>query len=128
MPPWYPFDELQQLFPSPRADPFRDKNKNTRKKAQPGRRPSGQPGHPGHHLGHTEPTRIEKLPVDRSKIPADRIPQEPIKRQLYNIKFTREVVEYQAEVLTDQFGNRYVAEFPPTFWPMRSMTLVLRHM
>lgn len=97
----------------PSADPGREPKRP--KNSQSGRRPGAQPGHNGNNLGHETPTRTVELKVDRSKIPPDRTltPEEPIRRQVYNIKITREIIEYQAEVLVDQYGNRYVADFPP---------------
>lgn len=100
----------------PSADPHRDKQpkKPARKMPHPKRRPGAQMGHEGYHLEQTTPTRIVKLEVDRSKIPDDRqlTSVDPVKRQVFDITFSVDVVEYQAEVLIDQFGNRYVAEFP----------------
>jgi transposase len=34
-------------------------------------------------------------------------------RQVFDIKITRDITEFRAEILEDQDGNRYVAEFPP---------------
>lgn len=97
----------------PSADPHRDKK--PKDPSPSGRRPGAQPGHPGRHLGQTTPTETVTLQVDRSKIPPDRIltPEPPILRQVYDIRISRVVVEYQAEVLVDQYGNRYTADFPP---------------
>ena len=105
----------------PSQDTLRPKESNEAKEtkkapvAEEKRRRGGQPGHEGHHREHLPADRVEKLSVDRSKIPADReLKQlEPEVRQVVNIKVVREVVEYQAEVLEDQYGNRYTAEFPP---------------
>lgn len=99
----------------PSADPHRTKQeKKPRRKPSPRRRPGGQPGHSGSFLGHATPTDIIELKVDRSKIPSDRVltSANPIRRQVYGIEITRKIVEYQAEVLVDQYGNRYTAEFP----------------
>jgi transposase len=83
------------------------RKKSTKKKG-------GQNGHAGFTLEAVEsPDQVEIIEIDRSKLPAARYKLAGYeKRQVIDIKFFRVVTEYQAEILEDQFGNRFVASFP----------------
>lgn len=79
------------------------------------RKPGGQAGHQGSTLEPaTDPNEIISIPIDRRTLPRDeRYHDGGIDiRQVFSIRIQRFVTEYQAEVLIDGQGNRYVATFP----------------
>lgn len=94
----------------PASDPNRPKNnrKNT------GNKPGGQTGHPGTTLKQIDnPDEIEVLEIDRRKLPRGRYKEVGFeKRQLFDIYVARNVIEYQAQILEDENGARFVASFP----------------
>ena len=94
--------------------PSKDTHKKKRKTKGKKRKPGGQKGHKGNHLKPVEePTYIEELIVDRSTIPAgEYITVGVEKRQVFDISISVVVTEYQAEILEDQDGVQFVAEFP----------------
>lgn len=96
----------------PSSDPNR--KKNIKGENTGNNKPGGQKGHPGTTLKPVEtPDDIEKISVDRSKLPAgDYREVDYESRQVFDLKITRWVTEYQAQILEDSFGNRYTAEFP----------------
>ena len=98
----------------PSQDPHRSRaskgNKGTKRK------PGGQPGHKGSTIEQvTNPEEVVNIRIDRRALPKGkrytRVEDET--RQVIDIKITRHVTEYRAEVLEDEGGQRYVAEFPP---------------
>ena len=97
----------------PSQDPHRAKEIG---KGKPGKRkPGGQPGHEGSTIERVaDPDRVEPLSIDRRTLPKGkrykRCKDEV--RQVIEITVSREVIEYRAEVLEDEDGRRYVAEFP----------------
>ena len=89
-------------------------------KLKPTRKPSakksgGQKGHQGRTLTRVEePDDIEYLPVDKTTLPKGRYKDVGVeKRQVVDIDIRRTVIEYQAQVLVNEKGKRYVAPFPP---------------
>jgi transposase len=95
----------------PSQDPFRPKKQREKTDKKPG----AQKGHIGTTLEQVEePDEIVKLKINRDKLPKDRTYKEAgyQKRQEFNVQITTHVTEYHAEVLIDDLGNRYVAEFP----------------
>ena len=97
----------------PAADPNR--KKSTRQPSD--RKPGGQPGHVGVTLELVDaPDAVCPLSIDRRTLPKGRsftaLP--PERRQVFDIEVHRVVTEYQAEVLIDEFGHRYTANFPDT--------------
>lgn len=99
----------------PSQDPNRSRGKVARAERQQKRKPGGQPGHKGETIAPiSNPDRIESISVDRRTIPRGhkytRVEDEI--RQVINIVIQREVIEYRAEVLVDEKGRRYRAEFP----------------
>ena len=62
-----------------------------------------------------DPDEIETLSVDKHNLPNDRdyMPDGYVARQVVNIKISRSIKEFRAEVLKDDEGNQYLASFPP---------------
>ena len=92
-----------------------NKNKKTNDESDENqRKPGGQNGHKGTTLKQTQnPDEVEELKIDRSTIPAGKytvIGYE--KRQVIDISIKKIITEYQAQVLIDENGIRYVADFP----------------
>lgn len=94
----------------PSSDPNREKMR--RKKT--GKKPGGQKGHKGHRLEKVDnPDVIEKLKLDRRSLPKGEYREIGYEsRQVFDIRISCEVTEFRAEILEDQDGNRFVAEFP----------------
>ena len=101
---------------SPSSDKNRDKGKDKEKQKSKGkkRNQGGQPGHEGTTLKQTDnPDKVVELEIDRRTLPAgDYRPVGYDSAQVYDIEVSTVVTEYRAEILEDQDGNRYVAEFP----------------
>jgi len=97
----------------PSTDNKKPSIKPTRKKTN--KEPGGQPGRKGVTLEKiNEPDEVESLFIDRRTLPkGDYENSESETRQVFDIKISRWVTEYQAEVLIDKItGHRYVATFP----------------
>ena len=95
----------------PSSDPNR--LKPTRKKS--GKNPGGQKGHVGTTLKQIEePDEVKVIKIDQRTLPKGQTFKEVgyDKRQVFDIDISRFVTEYQAQILEDENGNRYVAEFP----------------
>lgn len=99
----------------PSSDPNRPRGgpkKTPGKKLKPG----GQPGHKGSQLTPVDnPEIIEAIEIDRRTLPKghDYTHVGYDKRQVIDIIVSRKVTEYQAEVVKDERGKKYVAQFPP---------------
>ena len=96
---------------SPSSDPNRKrggKNKKSDKK------PGGQNGHSGSRLEKIKnPDQVEILSIDRRTLPKGNYREIGYKsRQVFDIKISRIVTEYRAQILEDEFGKQYIAEFP----------------
>ncbi|NQU34086.1 MAG: IS66 family transposase [Bacteroidetes bacterium] len=93
----------------PSQDPNREK-----KKKRKGKKAGGQKGHEGHMIEKiSDPEIIKDIPIDRSKYPeADYIDDGYESRQIIDIKISRVVTEYRAQVVKDEIGRRFTAEFP----------------
>jgi transposase len=74
----------------------------------------GQKGHKGTTLVKVDdPDVIEKLHIDQRTLPKGDYKNAGYEtRQVFDIQISRTVTEYRAEILEDQNGNRFVAEFP----------------
>ena len=96
--------------------PSSDLNHTRRTRATKGKRrkPGGQKGHSGSRLQQVEnPTAIEELTIDRRTLPQGKWKLAGIdRRQVFEIAVSFNVTEYQAEVLENERGETYVAEFP----------------
>lgn len=96
----------------PSSDPNRAKS-NRQKKTKK-RKPGGQPGRKGAQLNPVEyPDKIEILKIDKRRLPkGDYIDDGYEARQVIDFTVSVHVTEYQAQILIDAKGNRYVANFP----------------
>ena len=94
----------------PAADPNRTKTP----RASNGRKPGGQPGHVGTTLQPVpDPDEINIIPLDRSTIPPGQYREAGYEsRQVIDLDIGKFVTEWQAQVLEDSQGRRYVAPFP----------------
>lgn len=94
----------------PSSDPNR--KKTPRKKT--GRKPGGQKGHIGNKLDKVDsPDVVEVIEVDRRRLPKGKYEEVGYEtRQVFDIKISRVVTEYKAQVLENEKGERFVAEFP----------------
>lgn len=83
-------------------------NKNSDKK------PGGQKGRVGVKLKKVDcPDRIKNLSIDRRTLPKGQYKEVGFEsRQVFDIEINRVITEYRAQILEDQNGKRYVAEFP----------------
>ena len=100
----------------PSQDPYRKRGRKVvgAEKIEK-RKPGGQPGHKGETIERVaNPDYVEDLPIDRRTLPKwheyHRIEDEV--RQIIDISITQKVTEYRAEVVKDERGRQYRAEFP----------------
>src|ERR1035438_9068501 len=94
----------------PSADPNRakePKNKSDRK-------PGGQIGRRGTTLLQVDdPDEVEVLKIDRTTLPKGQYQDVGYEaRQVIDLDISKVVTEYQAQILEDQNGKRFVASFP----------------
>lgn len=95
--------------------PSEDKNRERgSKKQKSNKQPGGQEGHVGTKLKKVDnPDEIKELKIDRRTLPkGDYKVAGYESRQIFDIKISRIVTEYRAEILEDEEGKRYVAKFP----------------
>ena len=94
--------------------PSSDPNRKKRPRSTSDKKPGGQKGHAGTTLTKVDdPDKIKRIRVDRRKLPkADYRHIGYEKRQVFDIDISRFVTEYQAEIVEDENGNRFVAPFP----------------
>jgi transposase len=94
--------------------PSGDPNRKKRTRAKSDKKAGGQKGHVGTTLKKIDnPDKIKKIKVDQRKLPrADYHHVGFEKRQVFDIDISRIVTEYQAEIVEDEKGNRFVAPFP----------------
>jgi transposase len=95
----------------PSDDPNRDKKS---KKNSLGKNPGGQKGHIGKNLQPVEnPDEIAVIPIDKQTLPKGKYRDAGYDaRQVIDIRISRFVIEYRAQILEDQNGNQFVAPFP----------------
>ena len=94
----------------PSSDPNRKKSSRVKSDKSSG----AQSGHTGKTLQKIDdPDDIEILTIDRRTLPKGKYHQLGFEtRQVFDIDISRLVTEYQAEVLENAQGQRFVAEFP----------------
>jgi len=94
--------------------PSSDPNRKKQPKSKSDKKPGGQKGHVGTTLKKVDdPDKVELIKIDRGKLPPGRYRQVGFEsRQVFNIDISRVVTEYRAQILEDDKGNRFVANFP----------------
>lgn len=94
--------------------PASDPNRKKTLKEPGARKPGGQQGHIGSTLKPVaEPDLVKEIAIDRSTLPKGEYkPAGYESRQVIDLDISIFVTEWQAEVLEDQNGKRYVAPFP----------------
>ena len=94
--------------------PSSDPNRKKTSKNNSANKTGGQKGHKGSTLELDEdPEFTHKLPVDKTLLPQGTYKEVGYEtRQVVDIEFKRVVTEYQAQILENEFGKRFVASFP----------------
>ena len=94
--------------------PSSDPNRRKERKAKGDRKSGGQKGRVGLTLEKVDkPDKVEVIKIDRRKLPQGEYKAGGYEsRQVFDIDISRVVTEYQAEVLEDNKGKRFVAPFP----------------
>ena len=96
--------------------PSQDPNRNRRATLVKGkkRKQGGQKGHKGSFLKQVEvPTTSEDLFIDRSALPRGKYKHVGFEtRQVFDIELTVSVKEYRGEIVENENGQQFVAEFP----------------
>lgn len=95
--------------------PSQDSNRVKKPKDKSKKKSGGQPGHTGITLKKVDhPDKIISLGLNRKNLPrgVKYTNSEPETRQVIDFEVKLSVTEYQAEVLIDENGKRYVADFP----------------
>jgi transposase len=96
----------------PSQDPNRSKKSRTAKAHK--RKPGGQNGHKGHCLKQIEnPTTVEDIVVDRRSLPKGNYESVGFEaRQVFDLEISMTVTEYRAEILRNERGVEFMADFP----------------
>lgn len=94
--------------------PSSDPNRKRIKKAKGERKPGGQNGRIGTTLKKIDnPDEIVPLMIDKRTIPQGKYKEAGYEsRQVIDIKISRHVTEYRAQILEGKEGVRFVARFP----------------
>jgi len=95
--------------------PADDKNGDKNNKKPKGNKPpGGQVGHKGSTLGLVDnPDKVIPISIDTDSLPAGHYVDSGVeRRQMFDIKISRVVTEYQAQILTNELGKKFVAPFP----------------
>lgn len=95
--------------------PSSDPNRLKSTRAKTDKNTGGQKGHKGSTLKQTDkPDEVEKIKLDKRTLPRGKTYKDVgfEVRQVFDIYVSRLVTEYQAQVLEDESGKRYIAPFP----------------
>lgn len=95
--------------------PSSDPNAKKGNRQPSNRPPGGQPGHKGTTLTPVkDPDIIKDLPIDKRTLPRGKqyTPDGYVSRQVVDLKISKIITEYRAQILVDEEGQQYVAEFP----------------
>lgn len=78
------------------------------------RKPGGQKGHKGTRLQPVDkPDSVETILLDKKSLPPGKYEHAGFeKRQVFDIEVSFSVTEYQAEILKNEEGEEFVADFP----------------
>lgn len=95
---------------SPATDPNRTKKPKDKNNNNSG----GQKGHAGTNLQPVDnPDEIVMIPVNEKSLPKGEYhPVGYDRRQVINMKISRHVIEYRAEILENNKGKQFIAAFP----------------
>jgi len=100
----------------PSSDQNRDKKNSTdnEEKNKNKRKPGGQHGHVGTTLTpEKNPDKVDELIIDKRTLPPGVYHDAGYEsRQVVDIKISRFVTEYRAQMLENEHGERFVAQFP----------------
>ena len=96
----------------PSQDPNRLRKKSIAKGRK--RKPGGQKGHKGSRLKQVEnPTESEEISIDRRTLPPGHYRHVGWeKRQVFDVEVSVSVKEYCAEILANEDGKEFIADFP----------------
>jgi transposase len=96
----------------PSQDPNRKRSVKTAKGRK--RKPGGQKGHKGHYLKPVEnPNESEEILIDRRTLPRGQYSHVGFEaRQVFEMEVSFSVKEYRGEILENEKGEQYVADFP----------------
>jgi transposase len=96
----------------PSQDPNRARRVAKAKRRK--RKPGGQKGHKGSYLAQVKnPSKVEDIGIDRSTLPPGHYRSGGFEaRQVIDIEVSVSVTEYRAEILVDENGAEFMAEFP----------------
>lgn len=94
--------------------PSQDQNRKREKKSAGKRKAGGQPGRCGTTLKPIEePDEIQLIKLDRRSLPRGQWHEAGYeRRQVFDIRIQRHITEYRVQILENEQGERYVAEFP----------------
>lgn len=94
--------------------PSKDPNRKKEPKEKGDKPVGGQKGHKGATLAQTDsPDEIEVSLVERDKLPSGKYQDVGfIKRQVVDIDIRKIITEYRAQILENEQGQRFVADFP----------------
>ena len=99
----------------PSSDLNRDKNNSTdHEDGDKKKKLGGQHGHIGTTLKpEKSPDKVDEIVIDRRTLPPGNYHESGYEsRQVVDIKISRFVTEYRAQILENEKGERFVAEFP----------------
>jgi transposase len=94
--------------------PSTDPNRERKVRAPSDKKMGGQPNHKGSTLTLCEdPDEIKHIAIDRRTLPKGHYVEDGYEvRQIIDLHIERVVTEYRAQVLKNENGKRFVAEFP----------------
>ena len=94
--------------------PSSDPNRKKQPKRKKGKKPGGQKGHVGSTLKKVDnPDKIESIKIDQSTLPDGQYRDVGFEsRQVFDIVLSRVVTEFQAQILENDKGKKFVAPFP----------------
>ena len=94
--------------------PSADPNRERKVRAPSDKKMGGQPNHKGSTLTLCEdPDEIKHIAIDRRTLPKGHYVEDGYEvRQIIDLHIERVVTEYRAQVLKNENGKRFVAEFP----------------
>jgi transposase len=100
--------------PSTDSDQDTGKGKEKSKRGTSGKKAGGQKGHNGETLMPvSKPDVIVSIPLDLTTVPLGNYLKVGVKKaQVVDIKFTKVVTEYQADIMQNESGCNFTAPFP----------------